>query len=79
MRFLVADQCLPESGNADTEIINSHHVLLADMSSIGKELLVSDGTHPNDFGYQKMAQIWYDAIKSIPDGWIKAPGRSLVP
>ncbi len=43
------------------------------MSDIGNGFLVSDGIHPNDIGYQRMADRWYQAIKKIPGGWLKAP------
>ena len=53
---------------------NGHHVMVADMSSIGVGYLVSDGTHPNDLGYQQMASVWYQGIKqAIAQGWVKAP------
>lgn len=54
-----------------------HHVLLVDMSSIDSSYLVSDGIHPSDFGYQKMANFWYQGIKNIPSGWLKAPGKPI--
>ncbi|XXH03827.1 hypothetical protein Hte_010233 [Hypoxylon texense] len=28
-----------------------------------KEDLIKDGTHPNDVGYEKMADVWFDGIK----------------
>lgn len=43
------------------------------MSSIGAGYLVADGIHPTEFGYQKMADLWYQGIKEIPAGWLKAP------
>lgn len=52
-----------------------HHVLLVDMGSIDAEYIVEDGVHPTDLGYQKMADIWYQGIKDIPDGWLKAPSK----
>ena len=50
---------------------------MVDMGGIDAELLVQDGVHPNAFGYQKMADIWYQGIKDIPDGWLKAPGKAI--
>ena len=50
-----------------------HHVMVVDMSSIGDGYLIADGTHPTNFGYQKMANFWYQGIKNIPQGWLKAP------
>lgn len=35
--------------------------------------LLSDLLHPNDQGYQRMAQNWFDAIQKLPSGWITAP------
>lgn len=50
-----------------------HHVMVVDMRSITTEYL-ADGLHPNDVGYQKMADLWFAAIKSADaKGWIKPP------
>lgn len=32
-----------------------------------------EGLHPNDGGYQKMAQIWYQAITAAPKSWYEYP------
>lgn len=42
---------------------NNERILLAEMSEfIHKDELV-DGTHPTDFGYKKMASVWWAAIQ----------------
>lgn len=47
-------------------------VRVADMSSIqGSQL--KDGVHPNDAGYQNMAQIWYDTLNNVPPDWFTPP------
>ena len=60
-------------GVVDTRAKQGKHVITVDMSSIGIGYLVGDGIHPTDEGYQKMADFWYQAIKKIPGGWLKAP------
>jgi lysophospholipase L1-like esterase len=46
-------------------IDSGKHVLLVDMfKSFPSNGLSSDGVHPNQTGYDWMAGIWYDAIKS---------------
>ena len=50
-----------------------HHVMVVDMRSITTDHL-ADGLHPNDEGYQMMADLWLAAIKSADGkGWIKSP------
>jgi lysophospholipase L1-like esterase len=49
------------------------HVRLVSMSAVTSADL-ADGLHPNDTGYQKMADAWDAAIRqSIADGWIQDP------
>jgi lysophospholipase L1-like esterase len=49
------------------------HVLAVSMNEVSTGDL-SDGLHPNDNGYAKMAEAWYDGIAQADDaGWIKAP------
>ncbi|KAL8741218.1 MAG: hypothetical protein Q9190_006156 [Brigantiaea leucoxantha] len=54
-------------------------VLVADMSdmsdmSADNGMLVTDGIHPNDFGYTMMANTWYQGIEdAVGRGWVKAP------
>lgn len=51
-----------------------HHVAVVDFRG---KLITSDyadGLHPNDSGYKKMADIWFNAIQdAAKKGWIKAP------
>ncbi|KAL8949205.1 MAG: hypothetical protein Q9222_004668 [Ikaeria aurantiellina] len=50
-----------------------HKVMVVDMQSVTAADL-KDGLHPTDAGYQKMADIWFQAIQQASDkGWIKAP------
>ena len=46
------------------------HVYMVSMGSLNTGDL-NDGLHPNDGGYQKMADVWYDGIKQvIAKGWV---------
>lgn len=51
---------------ANNRIANGDNLTLVDMESalIYPDDL-SDGVHPNDIGYNKMSQVWFDAIQSI--------------
>lgn len=50
------------------------HVLEVDMAAPLTTKDLSDGVHPNDVGYQKMADAWYAGIvKANANGWIKDP------
>lgn len=66
-----ADACAIQA-NADIKAkirdLNNPRVILADMHDgfILKSELV-DGTHPNDYGYEKMAAVWYAAFSTITD------------
>lgn len=46
-----------------------------DQRGIGGDDMV-DLLHPNDAGYELMAENWLAAIENLPDGWITAPGSS---
>lgn len=46
-----------------------YKVRVVDMSSIGGELLKNDVLHPNDAGYNEMAQRWYAAMLDVPSSW----------
>ncbi|MFE9024059.1 GDSL-type esterase/lipase family protein [Streptomyces sp. NPDC007808] len=48
------------------------HVLVADMSMVTTDDV--DGSHPNDTGYRKMADVFYNEIWRASDlGWIEKP------
>jgi lysophospholipase L1-like esterase len=50
------------------------HVALVDMSALTTADLYSDGLHPNDAGYQLMADAWNGGVKAAAAaGWITAP------
>jgi lysophospholipase L1-like esterase len=42
------------------------HVHLVDMHSALKTTDLTDGIHPNAGGYDKMAAVWYAALRSVP-------------
>lgn len=55
-KVLLADMRVPAPGTRDTALSVSD---------------LADGRHPNDFGYNKMANIWYSAILDARDrGWL---------
>ena len=47
-------------------------VVTVDFQSIGPSDEV-DGTHPNGPTYSRMGDIWYDALRGLPAGWITKP------
>ena len=63
---------------AITSLVNTRnaagqHILLADMGTVQSSDL-ADGVHPNDSGYNKMANAWFSAIqKAEANGWIGQP------
>lgn len=64
-------------GVVDQRVKNGHKVMVVDMRSI-TEADLKDGLHPNDAGYQKMADLWFTGIQQAADkGWIKAPKKPL--
>ncbi|WP_410588197.1 SGNH/GDSL hydrolase family protein [Amycolatopsis sp. lyj-23] len=42
------------------------HVHLVDMHSAVSAAELPDGVHPNAGGYDKMAAVWYNALRSVP-------------
>ncbi|KAL8966917.1 MAG: hypothetical protein Q9197_005718 [Variospora fuerteventurae] len=51
-----------------------HKVAVVDMRSRLQASDLSDGLHPNDGGYQKMANAWFKGLQDADrKGWIKAP------
>ncbi|KAK4497083.1 hypothetical protein PRZ48_011533 [Zasmidium cellare] len=51
-----------------------YKVRVVDMSMIGGSLLKNDILHPNDAGYNEMAQRWYSAMRDVPSSWWSPPG-----
>lgn len=50
------------------------HVILVDMHSAMSTSDLADGIHPNDHGYQLMANTWFAGLqKAASNGWIGAP------
>jgi lysophospholipase L1-like esterase len=63
------DANLTEYNAKIPSIVQSHaekgqHIIGVDMSKLPISQL-ADGTHPNDQGYEYMANIWYAAIKDL--------------
>jgi lysophospholipase L1-like esterase len=56
-----------------------NHIAYVDFSSSLFGLSdLSDGTHPTDAGYHKMAGVWYQGILAANDrGWLKAPAKGI--
>ncbi|KAL8858124.1 MAG: hypothetical protein Q9178_005301 [Gyalolechia marmorata] len=53
---------------------SNHHIGVVDFSNKLQPSDYADGLHPNDSGYKKMADIWFNAIQDAAHkGWIKAP------
>lgn len=58
-----------------TRAKRGEHVLVVDMPSSVATSDLSDGLHPNDQGYQNMANKWVIGLTETNSrGWIKAPG-----
>jgi len=59
---------------------DSKHIVYVDFSSSKFELsdLSSDGTHPTDAGYLKMAEVWYQGIVAAKSrGWLPTLGHGV--
>lgn len=69
----------PESGAAQEAMVQSYNNALAgvvaakgpqvhvvDLHSALTTADLADGVHPNPGGYEKMAAVWYDALRSVP-------------
>ncbi|KAL2074793.1 hypothetical protein VTL71DRAFT_8572 [Oculimacula yallundae] len=90
---IIASTLLPTSQNAAGEKIYNGNIpgmvktrqdagkklVLVDMSSSFFSLadIVSDGTHPTDAGFEKMAAVWYQGISAASaKGWLVAPTKT---
>lgn len=77
------DDCLEEINEkfeslAEEQRERGKKVVLADMRGKGAPTLkdMADFTHPNDEGYEKMADIWYEAIQeAAAEGWLEEPQK----
>ncbi|MBR6338351.1 MAG: hypothetical protein IKR76_11585 [Ruminococcus sp.] len=61
------DECVSNFNAAVTQVVGQKEnegkkVILADMSTVLLKLDLYDGVHPNEEGYKKMADFWYDII-----------------
>jgi len=55
-----------------TRFAQGFKVAVVDMSSIGGSNLF-DSLHPNDGGYVKMADLWYQGLLDVPASWFTKP------
>ncbi|KAL8897458.1 MAG: hypothetical protein Q9192_002561 [Flavoplaca navasiana] len=70
-RIQAYNNAIPNAVNR--RAISGHKVTVSDFRSITVADL-KDGLHPNDAGYQKMADIWLKGIQGASNkGWIQAP------
>ncbi|KNG81650.1 hypothetical protein ANOM_009765 [Aspergillus nomiae NRRL 13137] len=54
-------------------------IVLAEMSDFIKPEDLIDGTHPTDFGYKKMASVWWEAIQEAErEGLLQPPNHTGV-
>src|SRR3954447_3974151 len=60
-------------GIVQTKVNAGRHVHLVDMHSALTTADLTDGIHPTATGYDKMANVWYNALRSVP-GSIGNPG-----
>ncbi|KAL8810813.1 MAG: hypothetical protein Q9200_002281 [Gallowayella weberi] len=57
-----------------TQRASDRHIAVVDFRDVLQASDYSDELHPNDRGYQKMADVWLKAIEEADSkGWIKAP------
>lgn len=54
-------------GIVQSKAAAGRHVHLVDMYSALTSSDLADGVHPNAGGYSKMATVWYNALRSVPD------------
>jgi GDSL-like Lipase/Acylhydrolase family len=78
-----AESCVEKVNTGYKSVVagfNNPKVILADMHDgfITTGDLNSDGVHPNDYGYDKMASVWFDAFGKIVD-LVSAPDDNGVP
>lgn len=59
-------------GVVDRWTRQGYKVTVVDQSDVNGTNL-ADGVHPDDFGYAMMAVNWFEAIQSLPVGWITTP------
>ena len=55
--------------------LKKQRIVIADMAgSLTLNDLVDDKTHPNDWGYKKMAYVWWGAVRGAErEGFLQAP------
>lgn len=52
-------------GIVDAHAAAGEHVVLVDMFTDFSTSMLADGVHPNEEGYARMAEVWYEAIKDV--------------
>jgi lysophospholipase L1-like esterase len=62
-------------GVVQTKVNAGAHVHLVDMHSALTTADLTDGIHPTEAGYDKMAAVWYKALLTVP-GSIGSPGTA---
>ena len=74
------DSCAQNVNNQYRNLVSQYsdsRIALADMHAfLTVNDIGPDGTHPTDFGYKKMAAVWWDAIKHVQDR-IQPPDSSV--
>jgi lysophospholipase L1-like esterase len=71
-RIKTFNRAVPDIVNARAK--DGMKVLTVDMSRYVSAANLTDGLHPNDYGYNQMAKAWYDKIQdAMKKGWITHP------
>ena len=63
----IVDYNTAMAGIVATRQANGEHITLVDMYSGLTQSDLSDGLHPNATGYDKMADVWSNAIETVPE------------
>ncbi|WP_433443529.1 cellulose binding domain-containing protein [Nonomuraea sp. CA-141351] len=66
-------------GIVQTRAAAGRHVHLVDMYSALTTADLADGVHPNAGGYSKMANVWYNALRSVPGSLEGTPTPTPTP
>ncbi|GAA4469164.1 cellulose binding domain-containing protein [Phytohabitans houttuyneae] len=66
-------------GIVQSKVAAGKRVYLVDMFRALTASDLADGIHPNAGGYEKMAAVWYDALRSVPDSLSNGTPTSAPP
>ena len=58
-------ESLPRFNTAIRDMAAKKGATVVDMSQLPLSYIGQDGLHPTEAGYQRIAEIWFDAIKSL--------------